>query len=38
MVGVLAIVAAVLGFLYYQERQNSGAIQIGGRGATIDGK
>ena len=38
LVGVLAIVVAVLGYLYYQERQSGIAIQIGEHGVTIDGK
>ena len=38
VVGVLAVVVVVLGYLYYQEQQSGIAIQIGEHGVTIDGK
>ncbi|WP_156215057.1 hypothetical protein [Pseudorhodobacter antarcticus] len=36
LVAVLAVVAAGLGYLYYQARQSGIVIQIGDHGVTID--
>jgi hypothetical protein len=38
LVGALAVAAAVLGYLYYQEQQTSGVeINIGEGGVSIEG-
>lgn len=37
LVGVLAIVAVVASYLYYQERQSGIDIEIGPSGVSIDG-
>jgi hypothetical protein len=37
IVGALAVVAAVLGYLYYEERQSGVEISIGAGGVTIEG-
>jgi hypothetical protein len=37
-VATLAIVAAVLGYLYYQEQQNGMEIEINENGVSIDGR
>ena len=37
LIGVLAVCAVVVGYLYYQERQSGIDIQIDEQGVTIDG-
>ncbi|PZX23188.1 hypothetical protein H9N28_09175 [Rhodobacter capsulatus] len=37
LIGVLAVVAAGTGYLYYQERQSGVDIKINEHGVTIDG-
>jgi len=38
LIGALAVVAAVAGYLYYQERQSGIDIEINENGISIDGK
>jgi hypothetical protein len=38
LIGILAVVAAVVGYLLYQERQAGVSIKIGEGGVSIDGK
>ncbi len=38
LIGVLAVVAVVAGYLYYQERQSGIDIEINENGISIDGK
>ncbi len=38
LIGVLAVCAVVVSYLYYQERQSGIDIQINEHGVTIDGK
>lgn len=38
LIGVLVVGAAILGFMYYQERQSGVQIKIDEHGVTIDGK
>lgn len=37
LIGVLAVVAVVAGYLYYQERQSGIEIQIDEQGISIEG-
>ena len=37
LIGVLAVCAVTVGYLYYQERQSEIDIQIDGQGVSIDG-
>lgn len=38
LIGALAVTSAVLGYLYYQERQSGVDIKINESGISIDGK